>query len=418
MVKLLFQLGHCPDLSQAEIMSANQRLGVPLTELTRWGDEALLARTDSLPNAIEMCESLGGAIRLVEVGSSPGLSLELETLAREIADSDIVAPLRSLDRKPIFGLSLLGKPTVLGGKRKTLGWLHVLAARLKARLAENDRAPRFVLPDGDQDGFTLNGAQVEKNKLFMRGGEIVLLVDDEQRLTFGLSRWLHGFEAFSRRDYGRPQRDARSGMLPPKLARILINLAREDKSSTLLDPFCGSGSLLMEAALMGLEPVGVDRSAKAIEDTRANIHWMKERLDLRARIRAMEGDVRELRSLFEPLYFDCCATEPDLGPPLRSSIPTQKFDAISKKLSTLYIRALAEIRTVVKPGARVVFIMPRIRIEGREKPGTLSLMGDIKLMGYTPLDPLAGFVPTEKRATLVYARPDQTVQREIFVLEA
>ena len=59
----------------------------------------------------------------------------------------------------------------------------------------------------------------------------------------------------------KPYRDMRRGMLPPKLARSLVNLAIGAKSPsdmTILDPFCGTGTVLMEAMLLGTHVVGTD----------------------------------------------------------------------------------------------------------------------------------------------------------------
>lgn len=44
--------------------------------------------------------------------------------------------------------------------------------------------------------------------------------------------------------------------LPPKLARAMVNLAGPVRE--VLDPFCGSGGLLLEAGLLGLDTIGID----------------------------------------------------------------------------------------------------------------------------------------------------------------
>lgn len=52
---------------------------------------------------------------------------------------------------------------------------------------------------------------------------------------------------WNKRDYDRPKVDPKSGMLPPKIARIMINLSTSPyKKSTIYDPFCGSGTILMK----------------------------------------------------------------------------------------------------------------------------------------------------------------------------
>ena len=85
---------------------------------------------------------------------------------------------------------------------------------------------------------------------------------------------MQDIESYTKRDRERPKRDAKVGMLPPKLAQIIINLAAgqlpEEKlqnicdiplgepiprrllGQTVLDPFCGTGVILQEASADGL----------------------------------------------------------------------------------------------------------------------------------------------------------------------
>ncbi|MDA4123110.1 MAG: hypothetical protein OK456_08035 [Thaumarchaeota archaeon] len=48
----------------------------------------------------------------------------------------------------------------------------------------------------------------------------------------------------------------------PKLSRALVNLTRVRKGEVILDPFCGTGSLLLEAYEIGAVPVDVDIDAR------------------------------------------------------------------------------------------------------------------------------------------------------------
>ncbi len=51
-------------------------------------------------------------------------------------------------------------------------------------------------------------------------------------------------------------------VLYPKFARLLVNLAHVKEGELLLDPFSGTGSVLVEAGLMGIRSVGVDVSRR------------------------------------------------------------------------------------------------------------------------------------------------------------
>jgi tRNA (guanine10-N2)-dimethyltransferase len=52
--------------------------------------------------------------------------------------------------------------------------------------------------------------------------------------------------------------------LHPKLARALVNLSSIKKGEVLLDPFCGTGGILIEAGLIGLKIIGSDIEEKMI----------------------------------------------------------------------------------------------------------------------------------------------------------
>ncbi len=56
----------------------------------------------------------------------------------------------------------------------------------------------------------------------------------------------------------------------PKLSRALVNLSGVKEGETLLDPFAGTGSILLEASLIGALPVGVDVSSKMVRGAIAN----------------------------------------------------------------------------------------------------------------------------------------------------
>lgn len=59
--------------------------------------------------------------------------------------------------------------------------------------------------------------------------------------------------------------------LDPLLARAMINLSEINGSKVLYDPFCGSGSVLMEAALMGFKTIGSDISQKMLRGALLNL---------------------------------------------------------------------------------------------------------------------------------------------------
>jgi tRNA (guanine10-N2)-dimethyltransferase len=59
--------------------------------------------------------------------------------------------------------------------------------------------------------------------------------------------------------------------MQPKLARCLVNLARPAEGGLLLDPFCGVGGILLEAAGIGCRGVGVDADPRMLRGARTNL---------------------------------------------------------------------------------------------------------------------------------------------------
>ena len=148
----------------------------------------------------------------------------------------------------------------------------------------------------------------------------------------GITRSVQPFDEFSRRDYGRPNRDPRSGMLPPKLAQIMINLSRTQKTATLLDPFCGSGTIIQEALLMGYtQVIGSDISQSAVENTKTNLAWLK----LKAQ-QLIVSNVAALAKHVPAQSIDAVVTEPYLGPPLLGNVPLEHIKNTLHTLAALY----------------------------------------------------------------------------------
>ncbi|MGI9027649.1 MAG: hypothetical protein ACR2FM_02265, partial [Candidatus Saccharimonadales bacterium] len=124
--------------------------------------------------------------------------------------------------------------------------VNAAALSLKKVIKQAGRSAR-VVPNAEA---TLNTAQVIHNKLTSPNGLELMLVRDKNRTVLAQTVWVQDIDAYRQRDQERPMRDARIGMLPPKLAQIILNLAvgdLEQDEISVLDPFCGTGVLLQEA---------------------------------------------------------------------------------------------------------------------------------------------------------------------------
>lgn len=92
----------------------------------------------------------------------------------------------------------------------------------------------------------------------------------DEELIVAIRRWHNDERFFNRRAHLRPRNHPTS--LNPKLARVMINLAGPPATiKTLLDPFCGSGGLLLEGALIGREVTGTDIDPEQMKRCEENL---------------------------------------------------------------------------------------------------------------------------------------------------
>ena len=346
-----------------------------------------MVQPDSQIDSVKVIRQLGGTIKIGKV------------IARISAEQILTNPfwekgLSEQDR-PIFGISYYGSD------RKTRQQVRNLGLQIKKRLKGKGKSSRFVVSKEP----VLSSVVVAKNKLIKKGAEFVLLPDN-QDIIVGLTEVVQEFEEYSRRDYGRPSRDSRSGMLPPKLAKMMINLAQTKKEALLLDPFCGSGTILQEAILMGYQNlVGSDISKEAISDTKDNLKWLLQEYSLRANYKLIESDSRVIYDQIPKP--DSIITEPYLGP---SRWQENQLPDIIRELSRLYLGFFRAASQVVASGTPLVVIFPVWRVGTRLLH--LPIAKQVEEIGFRA----ECLAPGKNNSnSIIYERPRQKVLRQIFV---
>ena len=62
--------------------------------------------------------------------------------------------------------------------------------------------------------------------------------------------------------------------LDPRLARLMVSLSFSGNlPSTIVDPFCGTGGIAIEASLLGLDVLASDLDSRMVEGTKSNLDW-------------------------------------------------------------------------------------------------------------------------------------------------
>lgn len=317
------------------------------------------------------------------------------------------------EQKIVFGFSLYG--TIAQQHRKKF---DAIGMSLKKSLTAEGYAARYVAAAE----HALTSVQVTKNSMVDRGAEIVI-ISGLHGCYLGITKTVQNFEAYSSRDYDRPQRDAVSGMLPPKLAQILINLSGARPNQHILDPFCGSGTIIQESLLMGWQRVtGSDISSRAIADSTENVEWLRQHYpDLPGTATLHTVDVSKLTDVIQINDVEAIVTEPYLGPPVRSEPEVIEMLTIVQELETLYLAAFRSFAQVLRFGGQVAIVFPLFKT--RHGIYSLKILETLQAMGFHRINPLpdelslfAKVGPTA-RGSLIYQRPGQRVEREIFIFE-
>lgn len=382
-------LGRQPHLGYAELEAVYGAAAVRILDThivavdAAWEDVAARPLGSVMKSAEVVAE--------VPTDSWPALSRALLKQTRAMAAAG--------DGKVTFGISVIGARVTIRDIEKT-------GLTMKRELKKSGRPVRYVQNKEPE----LSSATVLHNKLTRQAtGYEWLIISLKGRSLIARTRYVQDIDAYSARDFGRPKRDAFVGMLPPKLAQIMINLAATPVTTgnpRLLDPFCGTGVVLQEAALMGYAVYGTDLSRKMVDYSRDNLLWLEDthRVQPDKYFEVADAQTHTWRP---PLNLVVC--EGYLGTPF-SSVPTdEKLRATIHECNGIMKQFLANIAPQLSGGTSLVVGMPAWFVRGTIHH--LPLLDDLKDFGYNRID-----FEHARADELIYHREDQVVGRELVVL--
>ncbi len=304
--------------------------------------------------------------------------------------------------------------------------INKTALKLKKVIKTTGRPVR-VVPNKTLD---LSSAQVLHNQLNRLGGWELLAVSDGKQSILAQTIFVQDINAYASRDQARPARDARVGMLPPKLAQIIINLAigpikslgdlknnSHDKSpstnyqlpTTILDPFCGTGVIMQEALLMNYSAMGTDLEPRMIEYSKKNLDWLCSNVRLPTNHYSLSQGDATSHQWHEP--FDIVASETYLGRPLAHLPPKADLAQIVTDVNTILTKFLKNISHQTRAGTRLCLAVPAWNL-GNNRFKHLPLIDQITDMGYN----VVKFEHVNQQ-DLIYFREGQVVARQLIVLQ-
>jgi tRNA (guanine10-N2)-dimethyltransferase len=128
------------------------------------------------------------------------------------------------------------------------------------------------------------------------------------------------------------------GVMMPRMARSIVNISMVAGGERFLDPFCGTGGVLIEAAMVGADGTGCDMDRFMVRGARSNsIHpglLLSDAAHLPIKNRSI----------------DAVATDLPYG---------QSSCIMAEGLESLYHESIEEMRRVLKPGKRAVIVTHR-----------------------------------------------------------
>lgn len=132
--------------------------------------------------------------------------------------------------------------------------------------------------------------------------------------------------------------------LHPKYARALINLTGVKRGGTVLDPFCGTGGIVIEAASMGMKAVASDFDPEMVAGTRENMDFYKLRIADFETI-----DISDIPERFSEI--DAIACDPPYGRSTKTG---------GENIDSIYKRALDAFPKVLTPTGKAGVVLPHV----------------------------------------------------------
>jgi len=222
-------------------------------------------------------------------------------------------------------------------------------------------ASKLVLPEGSiavrARNFQGNMKSLSPSELSRKVGAVLAkekkvdLINPDVGVRMIISDGIHFF--IEDHVIDRPQFEKRKvGLRPffspislhPKFARALVNLTGVRRGERLLDPFCGTGGILIEASLIGVKAIGSDISEDMVRGCQENMEHFGaefERLERR--------DVGDIHEIFGEV--DSIATDPPYG----RSTTTMRED-----IEDLYLRMMDSFVKTLTPSGGLGLVLPRI----------------------------------------------------------
>ncbi len=342
-----FEAGAFPDLSYTELVCVLESFGFTKDDVNRFSNGIFLIKNERISDILikNIFDRLGGAVRIGYI----------------IEDIDsFLGEFQEKGEKITFGISILGE-----NKIEDLFFLKKLGNQIKKGLRGTGISSRFVLPMRRE--YSLNAAQIIRNNILEKGFELDILRNTSTEI-YARTIDVQDIEGFVSRDIDRPVSDIDMGVLPPKLARMMVNFTAL-RDGTIWDPFCGSGTIPMESVMLGFNVLASDIDDNAVKATDDNIKWLNRNGEISDilydvfRMDVSKADHTLVKKLKNTVITGIVC-EPFMGPPQKRIVSEQHAQNLLNDVRTLYESLFSLIdNRLEKRGIKVVIIIPSYKTD-------------------------------------------------------
>jgi tRNA G10 N-methylase Trm11 len=343
-------------------------------------------------------------------------------IIKSLTLSGLVKGITKPDEKVLFGVSVYCTESTL--RSSSMGIQRFVGSAVKDDLADLGKKSKFMGFSNDRKQAQLSHVEVLKKNLVENKAEVLFCIGRNETFVATTVAVHNPFE-FQKRDIYKPNQRKIFGM-PPRIARIMVNLSACASGLVLLDPFCGVGTILQEALLEKAMVVGMDVNPWCVKAASENLEWLVREYGLEGSdFRVLQGDVSKLVEKIGQEAVNCIVCEPDLGPALRQ-VPTGPYaEKIIEKLEPLYFGFLEQTYGALKPSGHLVLVTPYIKTRSGQSV-TMPIGERLEQLGFKVKyafskemfsQSAGGLERLIKTSSLVEMDERHMIGREIHILE-
>ena len=327
----LFFFGRDQVLSKLELTMVFKKEGV-LFEKVYEEEKFVIIDFPRIPDFKKLISQLGGTVRIAKVYYGA------EKLSEEFVDKlDFYFPKN-------FNYAVEGINLTVDEVNEVEGYIKKAIRQYKSKGVQKHATLSIVVPSNYfswklEEGFELFVLKI-KNKYFF--AQTLECTNPRQ---------------YEYKDNKRPVQKLTRGT-SFRLAQMMVNCLDLGKGRTLVDPFCGIGTFLIEGMIAGYNVIGIDNEEEMIQASLRNIEWARKEFGLSTSYKLFTQNAQEAQ--FEA---DGCVFEPFMGPFMTKLPNKQRAIKVMQRLEELYLEVFENLNRSLKKFAPVVCVLPYLETQ-------------------------------------------------------